>query len=110
MKSGRTLLCAALVAGVVLPAGVFAAKADRKGERRNKQNETAAVAFETIDKNKDGFASREEFLEALKTKLGEDAARARFATLDRNADGKLSKDEYGTGEEPKKKRRKKDAK
>ena len=50
----------------------------------------------------------EEFVAALKEKMGEGGAASKFASLDKNNDGKLSKEEYSGGATETKKRRKKD--
>lgn len=95
-------MIATLVAAIALPLSVQAAK----GERRNK-SDAAVPAFDTVDKSKDGTISKEEFVAAMKEKLGEEGAKTRFDTLDKNTDGKLSKEEYAAaGGEAKKKRKK----
>ena len=104
MKATKRLLIATLAVAIALPAVVFAAKGDKK------KNATPAATFASIDKDGDGVITEAEFLAAEKDKLTVEAAKARFAEMDKNHDGKLTKDEFvGTGEEPKKKKKKKDA-
>lgn len=111
-----TRLLALLIATALLPAATFAAKGDKpeKPERRNKKEKPAAasaVSFSSADKDRDGSVSESEYAAAMKSQLGEDAAKLRFGTLDKNHDGKLSSEEFGTGTADtgeKKKRRKKD--
>jgi Ca2+-binding EF-hand superfamily protein len=103
MKNSPRILIAVLAAAIAFPATALAAKADRK----NKKDAAPAVAFTTVDKDTDGSISKEEFVAAMKEKLGEDAAKARFATLDKDSSGKLSKEEYAADSGEVKKRRKK---
>ncbi|MBI5690417.1 MAG: EF-hand domain-containing protein [Verrucomicrobia bacterium] len=103
MHSTRFTIAAVALA-VALPGICLAAKADRK----NKKNDTPA-AFATVDKNSDGSVSKEEFMAAMKEKLGESAADSRFTTLDKNSDGKLTKEEYDAGAGEAKKRRRKNS-
>jgi hypothetical protein len=103
MKSTRRIIIAVLGAAIALPVSALAAKAERK----NKKETGPAVAFATVDKDTDGSISKEEFVAALKEKLGEDSAKARFATLDKDSSGKLSKEEYAADTGEVKKRRKK---
>jgi Ca2+-binding EF-hand superfamily protein len=106
MKKSSHVIIAVLTAALACPVAVQAAK----GERRNKNQEQEAlpVAFATADKDGDGSVSKEEFVAALKEKLGESGAASKFASLDKNNDGKLSKEEYSGGATETKKRRKKD--
>ncbi|MFM9078940.1 MAG: EF-hand domain-containing protein [Opitutaceae bacterium] len=104
MKKSSHVIVAALVAAVLSPVAVHAAKADRKNKN---QPEQLPVAFATADSNGDGSVSKEEFVTALKEKLGEGGAASKFASLDKNSDGKLTKEEY-SGAPEQKKRRKKD--
>jgi hypothetical protein len=84
----RTLLTAALAALLSLPLALSAAdEAKKKGG-----------GFESMDANKDGKLSKEEF-----TKNQKDPAKAesRFAQLDTNKDGFLSKEEVAAGQKKK---------
>lgn len=104
MKLSYRLLLVTIATAVALPAAVFAAKADKK------KNATPAATFATVDKDGNGEITLEEFLAAEKDKGTVEAAKARFAAMDKNNDGKITKDEFtGTGDEPKKKRKKKNA-
>lgn len=105
MKAPSRIIVAALVAAIAFPCVALAAK----GERRNKKDDSAAVAFDTVDKSKDGAISEEEFVSTMQEKLGKDAAKLRFATLDKDSNGKLSKEEYMAGSTETKKKRKKNA-
>jgi hypothetical protein len=49
---------------------------------------TSNAAFDRLDRNHDGFVSRDEAKDAMEL-------NTRFSELDRNNDGKLSRDEYG---------------
>ena len=81
----------------------------RKSKKnKNQQQEQLPVAFAAADTNGDGNVTKEEFVAALKEKLGEGGASSKFASLDKNSDGKLSKEEYSGGATEPKKRRKKD--
>ena len=78
-----------------------AAKANRKNAAE------PLPAYETIDKDSKGSVSKEQFVAALKEKLGgEDAAKAKFDALDKNSDGKLTKEEYAAAAEQKKRKKK----
>ncbi len=104
MKLTHRLLVVTFAAAVALPAVVFAAKGDKK------KNADPAATFATYDKDGDGSISEAEFLAAEKDKGTPEAAKARFAAMDKNNDGKIAKDEFtGGGDEPKKKRKKKNA-
>ena len=105
MKKSSRVIVAVLVAALACPGAVQAAKADRKN--KNQQQEQLPVAFAAADTNGDGNVTKEEFVAALKEKLGEGGASSKFASLDKNSDGKLSKEEY-SGAPEQKKRRKKD--
>jgi Ca2+-binding EF-hand superfamily protein len=106
MKKSSHVIVAALVTALACPIAVQAAKADRKN--KNQQQEQLPVAFAAADTNGDGNVTKEEFVAALKEKLGEGGASSKFASLDKNSDGKLSKEEYSGGATEPKKRRKKD--
>ena len=106
MKKPSHVIVAAFVAALLSPVAVYAAKGERKN--KNQQQEQLPVAFATADANGDGSVSKEEFVAALKEKLGEGGASSKFASLDKNSDGKLSKEEYSGGASEQKKRRKKD--
>ena len=103
-----TRILAAILIGTLASSFAFAAKGDRK--KKDKET-TPAVSFESADKDANGTVTETEYAGAMKSQIGEDAAKLRFGTLDKNHDGKLSKEEYGTGSSDtgeKKKRRKKE--
>ena len=104
MKTPSRIIIATLVAAIAFPFAAQAAKGDRK-----KKDDSTAVTFETADKSKDGTVSSEEFVAAMKDKLGEDGAKARFETLDKDGDHKLTKEEFAAGATETKKKRKKNA-
>jgi len=106
MRKSSHVIVAALVAALACPVAVQAAKADRKN--KNQQQEQLPFAFAAADTIGDGNVTKEEFVAALKEKLGEGGASSKFASLDKNSDGKLSKEEYSGGATEPKKRRKKD--
>eukprot|EP00090_Calanus_glacialis_P004439 TRINITY_DN13314_c0_g1_i3.p1 TRINITY_DN13314_c0_g1~~TRINITY_DN13314_c0_g1_i3.p1 ORF type:complete len:159 (-),score=59.22 TRINITY_DN13314_c0_g1_i3:83-538(-) len=56
-------------------------------------NKKAELAFDIIDKDKDGFISKQEFLD-LSDKITQKQVRAVFARNDKDKDGKISKEEY----------------
>lgn len=101
MKHSPRLVFALVAAALALPMSVEAAKADRKNK-----NDATPPAFATVDKDNDGSVSKDEFVAAMKEKLGDDGAKARFATLDKDNNGKLSKEEYAAAAETKKRRKK----
>jgi len=101
MKPTHRLFITTIAAAVALPIAAFAAKANRKNAAE------PLPAYETIDKDSKGSVSKEQFVAALKEKLGgEDAAKAKFDALDKNSDGKLTKEEYAAAAEQKKRKKK----
>lgn len=101
MKTTHRLFITTIAAAVALPIAAFAAKANRKNAAE------ALPAYETIDKDSKGSVSKDQFVAALKEKLGgEDAAKAKFDALDKNSDGKLTKEEYAAATEQKKRKKK----
>ena len=87
----KTLVAAAVAAGFALP---FAASADNDKPRSEKAAGSAAsgrttgsaALFDRLDKNRDGFVTRDEARDA--TEL-----QGRFAELDTDNDGKISRSE-----------------
>jgi len=53
----------------------------------------AELAFDILDKDKDGFISKTEYM-AVSDKLGKKQVSAVFARNDADGDGKLSREEY----------------
>ena len=103
MKLIHRLIITTIAASLALPVAAIAAKADRE------KTGESLPAFETVDKDNKGSVSKDQFVAALKEKLGsEDAAKTKFAALDKDSDGKLTKVEYAAGNEPKKRKKKKD--
>jgi hypothetical protein len=86
----------------------FAAKADKKKKGETAGTEAPPPAFAKVDKDGNGSVSQSEYVAALKSEIGEDAAKLRFGALDKNFDGQLSKDEYNSTppEAPKEKKKK----
>jgi hypothetical protein len=85
-------LMIALGLAAVWSAGTTAADAAR--DERAKAPESTDVRFDALDRNHDGFLSRDEANEAHELDT-------RFSELDANNDGKLSREEYrvvGAGE------------
>jgi Ca2+-binding EF-hand superfamily protein len=76
---------------------IMALDADGDGELSAKEIDNAAAALRTLDKNKDGKLSREEYLPAFRGGgpggPNADELVARMMAFDKNGDGKLSKDE-----------------
>ena len=87
----KTLVAAAAAAAIALP---FAASADNdkaKGEQAagsaaSGRTAGSAALFDRLDKNRDGFVTRDEARDA--TEL-----QGRFAELDKDNDGKISRSE-----------------
>ena len=77
--------------------------ADGDGELSAKEIDNASAALRTLDKNKDGKLTRDEFLPAFRERgpggpgvgagAGADELVARLMAFDKNGDGKLSADE-----------------
>ena len=99
-------LVIALAAAVAVPAAL-AAKADAK----KKKNEPAAtgptVSFARADKDKNGAITKSEYVAAMTSSIGEEAAGIRFGELDRNFDAQLSPQEYSAVPPPEPKKGKK---
>jgi len=87
----KTLVAAAVAAGFALP---FAASADNDKLKSEKAGGSAAsgrtigsaALFDRLDKNKDGFVTREEARDASEL-------QGRFAEMDTDNDGKISRSE-----------------
>jgi hypothetical protein len=83
----KTLLAAVLAAAFALPLAVQAANDKATAGKSASAGDGGAEAmFESLDRNGDGFISKDE------AKGSPHAAE--FATLDRNRDGKLSRAEH----------------
>ena len=94
---------AALAVAMIMTLPAFAAKGDRKKDRAK----DAGPTFATLDTNKDGSISKDEYVTGMKDKLDKEAALKRFAELDKDKDDKLSNDELGTTDVKKKRIKKK---
>src|SRR5437762_13830572 len=86
----RTLIAGAFALLVATPASAGDDTASRKASDKHARSATGMTAdgrFDELDKNHDGFISRDE---------GKDAEElhTRFTELDTNNDNKLSRDEY----------------
>jgi hypothetical protein len=78
-NGGMKILKAIAVAGIfALPAAAAMAAPDEAG---------SSARFESLDRNADGFVSRDEAKDA-------EELHTRFSELDVNNDGKLTRDEY----------------
>ena len=86
----KTLLAAAVSAAFALPIAATAAD-DKATSGATKSDGGAEAMFKALDKDNDGFISKEE---AKGTPHDKD-----FSTLDKNADGKLSRQEHAAAPE-----------
>jgi hypothetical protein len=99
MTRNKTLIAAAVAAALALPLASMAGgdkKTSSTGESsaaatQAKADNGAEAMFKSLDKNKDGFLSKDE---AKGTPHDKD-----FATLDKNSDGKLSREEHAAAPE-----------
>lgn len=82
----KILIAASVAAAFAMPFSAGAA-----GDKTSSGSSDAEKMFQTLDKNKDGFVTKEE---AKGTRYDKD-----FATLDKNRDGKLSRDEHAAAPE-----------
>jgi hypothetical protein len=89
----KTLIAAAVAAAFALPFSASAAgdKADKAASGATKSDGGAEAMFKALDKNKDGFMSKEE---VKGTPHDKD-----FSSLDKNKDGKLSRQEHAAAPE-----------
>jgi Ca2+-binding EF-hand superfamily protein len=90
----KTLIAAAVAAAFALPFSASAAgdKADKAASSGATKSDGGAEAmFKALDKNKDGFMSKEE---VKGTPHDKD-----FSSLDKNNDGKLSRQEHAAAPE-----------
>ena len=89
------MLLKTLIATAVSAAFATGALADDKqasgGSSAAKSNKGAEQMFKSLDKNKDGFLSRDEVKGSPHDKD--------FATLDKDSDGKLTRDEHAAAPE-----------
>ena len=86
----KTLIAAAVAAAFALPLAATAAD-DKASSGATKSDGGAEAMFKALDKDKDGFMSREE---VKGTPHDKD-----FTTLDKNGDGKLSREEHAAAPE-----------
>ena len=88
----KSLLAAVLAAAFAFPLAASAGTDKAKSTSANGANDGGAAAmFKSMDKNGDGFISKDE---AKGTPHAAD-----FASLDKNGDGKLSPDEHAAAKE-----------
>lgn len=107
MKTILTL-CALAICGAFTLRAADAEKPKKAGEGKRNPEEM----FKRLDKNSDGFLSKEEFLAGPMAQKNKENAEKRFAAQDKDKDGKLSKEEFAarpeggrpgkTGDAPKK--------
>jgi EF hand domain-containing protein len=86
----KTLIAAAVAAAFAVPLAATAAD-DKASSGATKSDGGAEAMFKALDKNNDGFISKEE---AKGTPHDKD-----FSTLDKNGDGKLSREEHAAAPE-----------
>jgi hypothetical protein len=86
----KTLIAVAVAAAFAVPLAATAAD-DKASSGATKSDGGAEAMFKALDKNKDGFVSKEE---AKGTPHDKD-----FSTLDKNGDGKLSREEHAAAPE-----------
>ena len=86
----KTLLASAVAAAFALPLAATAAD-DKASAGATKPDGGAEAMFKALDKNNDGFMSREE---VKGTPHDKD-----FSKLDKNGDGKLSREEHAAAPE-----------
>ena len=94
----KTLFAALVAAAFAIPLTATAGNTDKPTAAKSPSTQTAPAndggaeaMFTSMDKNGDGFISKEE---AMGTPHGAD-----FASLDKNADGKLSREEHANAKE-----------
>ena len=86
----KTFMAAAVFTALALPLAATAAD-DKASSGATKSDGGAEAMFKTLDKNNDGFMSKEE---VKGTPHDKD-----FTTLDKNGDGKLSRGEHAAAPE-----------
>jgi Ca2+-binding EF-hand superfamily protein len=73
----------------------LACAADKEKPKRPGDSKRAPDAFfKSVDKNGDGFVSRDEYMADPRAKQSPKTAETNFPRLDKDKDGKLSKDEF----------------
>ena len=88
----KSILAAALAVAFAFPLAATAGTDKDKSTSANGANDGGAAAmFKSMDKNGDGFISKEEAAGTPHAK--------EFAKLDKNADGKLSREEHAAAPE-----------
>ena len=80
----KTLIAVAVAGAFALP---LATAASAAGDNQPGAISDSGGRFDQLDKNHDGFVSRDEAKDAVELKT-------RFTELDQNNDGKLTRDEY----------------
>ena len=85
----KTLIAVAVAGACALPLAAASAAGDKLlvAQAGGGAGATANNRFNALDKNHDGFISRDEAKDA-------DELNTRFSELDKNNDGKLSREEY----------------
>ncbi len=93
----KTIPVSFLVAGMLLPAICLAQVPDPTSEKKRPKGEPHrpfVEAWKKVDADRDGFISRDEFMEMPRVKnLPEEKRTSIFSRLDKDGDGKLSRDE-----------------
>lgn len=84
----RTLIAISVAAAFALPLTV---QAEGNKASQGASNSGAEKMFQALDKNKDGFITREEAKGTPHDKV--------FASLDKNSDGKLTRQEHAAAPE-----------
>ncbi len=89
MKAITTILTVLAITSL----SVYAADDAKKGDKKGKGKGDPAEMFKKLDKDNDGFISKEEYLASPMAKKDSAKAEEMFGKRDKNGDGKLSKDE-----------------
>ena len=87
----KTMIVAAIASAFAFPLAANAGSTDKQKQATNANDGGAAAMFKSMDKNADGFISKEEAVGS--------PHQADFASLDKNNDGRLSREEHANAKE-----------